>query len=485
MMSKLQLGQIKKKSISGVFTLTGRTVILQLISFLGYFFITIFLKTEDFGLFILVSTIIDILGYFSDVGLAAALVQKKEKLNLKEIRATFTLQQLLVMGAILLSLLLSPLIKKYYNLGSEGVVLLYSFMFAFFCSSLKTIPSVLLERKLEFTKIVIPQLVETVLFYAVVVFLAWQGWGVKSYTVAVVVRAVSGTLLMYIIAPWKIGINFCFRTLKQLLKFGIPYQGNSLIALIKDKFMVLFLGTVIGKKGIALVGWAEKWANMPLRYFLDSTLKVVFPAFSRLQHQKEKLQRAVEASLYFLSFLVFPSVIGLAVISSSFVKIIPKYSKWEPALIPLYFYSVSACWAVVSTLLTNALTAVGKIKVVFKLMIMWTVLSWIFTPFLAARLGFRGVALASALVAFSSYIAVLAAKKYFSFSLSESVLPAFFSSGLMALILFFIKRFLPLTIVALFAQILLGVFIYLSVMLLINKNKLLKEARILLSYVKK
>lgn len=483
-MDELDASQLKRKSISGVFTLTGRTILLQFINLLGYFFITIFLETAEFGIFILVSAIIDILGYFSDIGLAAALIQKKDRPTIKEIRSTFTIQQILVFSVLILLMVLSPLIRNFYALSKEGMILLYSFAFAFFCSSLKTIPSVLLERKLEFSKIIIPQLVETILFNFVVVTLAWKGWGVSSYSVAVLIRAISGTVMIYLLSPWKIGFNFSFTTLKKLLKFGIPYQGNTLIALVKDKFMILLLGKIIGREGIALIGWAEKWANMPLRYFLDSTLKVAFPAFSRLQHDKDKLKRAIEACLYFLSVLIFPSVVGLSLIGGSLVRIIPRYLKWQPALLPLYFYSFAALWATIATLLTSALTSVGKIKTVFKLMIMWTLLTWILTPALASKYGFLGVALASGLVGISSAIAVYAAKKYLKFDIIPNVMPAIFSTFTMAVVLLLLKKNFPLDIKGVFFQIILGAIIYIGSMILINKNKFLKEIKILLSYVK-
>lgn len=483
-MDTIDLNKIKRKSISGVFALTGRTALLQLISIAGYFFITIFLKTKEFGLFILVSAIIDILAYFSDIGLSAALIQKEKKPTLKEIQATFTIQQLLVLSGILLMFIFSPLIGNFYGLGREGMVLLYAFAFAFFCSSLKTIPSILLERKLEFSKIIIPQLVETILFYFTVVLLAWRGFGVTSYTAAVVVRAVSGAILIYILAPWKIGLSFSFKTLKQLLKFGIPYQGNTLIALVKDKFMILALGKIIGQEGIALIGWAEKWANIALRYFLDSVLKVAFPAFSRLQHDKLKLQRALEASLYFLSVMIFPAVAGFSLISSFLIKVVPRYSKWQPALVPLYLYSFNACLAVISTLLTNALTSIGKIKAVFKLMLLWTLLTWVFTPAMALKYGFIGVAWASVLVSLSSLAAIYVAKKYITFNLIPHLFPPLFSTLIMIFLLLIIKKILPFNIFGIIFLIVFGFFIYLGSMLLINKNKLLKEAKILLTYAR-
>ena len=382
-MANFDLKAIKKRSISGVLTLGLRTVFLQLISFVGYFFITIFLGKEEFGTFILVSALIDIMAYFSDIGLAAALVQKKKEPTLKEIRSTFTIQQFLVLLLLLLIFLLTPFIKRFYNLDQEGVVLIYAFAIAFFLSSLKTIPSVLLERQLKFKKVIIPQFIETLSFNLIVVFLAWRGLGVKSYILAVLVRSILGTAAIYLIAPWQIGFNFSFKTLKKLLKFGVPYQMNTFLAVVKDKFMILLLGKIIGSGGIALVGWAEKWATMPLRYFLDNTVKVSFPSFARLQHDRLRLKIAIEKVLYFLSFLIIPSLAGIVIVAQPLIKIIPRYLKWQPALIPLFLYCSASLFGALAVFLTTIFNAIGKIKTTFKLMILWTFLTWALTQLLA------------------------------------------------------------------------------------------------------
>ncbi len=483
-MEAIEIQSFKKRSVRSVAVLTSRTVLLQLINFTGYFFITVFLGRAEFGFFILVSAIIDILAYFSDVGLAAALIQKKKKPTLKEIRSTFTIQETIVVFLISILFLFSSLIKRFYQLDQEGVILLYSVALAFLLSSLKTIPSVLLERKLKFNKIIIPQFAETISFNLIVVLLAWKGWGLRSYTVAVLARAVLGTLTMYLIAPWNIGLDFSFKTLKKLLNFGVPYQLNSLLATIKDKFMILILGGIIGSEGLALVGWAEKWATMPLRYFLDNTVKVAFPAFARLQHDKARLKIAVGKSFYFLSFLILPSLAGIVVIAQPLVNLIPRWSKWQPALAALFLYCLASAGGSLAVFLTTLFNAIGKIRTTFKLMIFWTILTWVLTPFLAFKLGFLGVALATVLVNFSSIAALFILKKYLKVNLFSQVIGPLLASIFMLACSQGLKKYLSLNLFSVFLIVLFGILIYTSVIALINKRKLTEEIRFLFQSLK-
>jgi O-antigen/teichoic acid export membrane protein len=95
---------LKKRAVKGVTALTGKTFLLQIIAFFGFFFLSVFLGTEEIGLFFAVSEIVAILGYFSDIGLAAALIQKKGQLKKEDVRSTFTIQEGIVLSLVLLTL---------------------------------------------------------------------------------------------------------------------------------------------------------------------------------------------------------------------------------------------------------------------------------------------------------------------------------------------------------------------------------------------
>ena len=170
-MSELSIDLVKVKTKKGLIALMTRTAFLQLFVNGAIFILTILLEPKIFGIFIVISSVVAFLRYVSDIGLAAALVQKKETVTSDDLKTTFTIQLLLTLVFIGIAYLLAPLVVDKYELNNEGYLLYLSLLGAFFVSSLKTIPSILLERKLEFNKFVIAEIVETVLFYLVVVFL--------------------------------------------------------------------------------------------------------------------------------------------------------------------------------------------------------------------------------------------------------------------------------------------------------------------------
>ena len=431
----LEYQEVKSRSVSGVLALISRTFIVQIISFISTLALTIFLDPNIYGIFYLVSSVVNFLAYFSDVGLAAALIQKKEVVTKKDLATTFTVQQILVFLLLLILFLARPLIRSQYNIDQLGMYLLYAMGISLFLSSLKTIPSIMLEREIKFNKLILPQIIETLAFNFVAVFFAWKGFGVTAFTYAVLARGIVGLVTMYIVYPWKPMLGIYRDSLSSLLRFGLPYKANTFLAVLKDDGMTIILTKIIGTTGLGYIGWASRWAGLPLRIVMDNLTKVSFPTFARLQHDKEKLARAVEVSLKYMCLAAFPVLVGMGFFALPLINIIPQYTKWLPALIPLYIYLYNSAWASISTSLTNLLNATGHIKSTFKLMLMWTGLTWITMPFLALKFGFLGVSYAVAIIATSSLVTILLARKYVDFNLLNILKTPLFATLSMSLFL--------------------------------------------------
>jgi len=456
----ISLEQVKARTVRGIAIVTGRGLILNLIAQTAFIFLLAFLNQDQIGTFWIITAAVSFVTYFSDIGLAAALIQKKDKVTEVELRTTFTVQQFLVISLLVIILLLSPSIVSTYKLTSEGQVLLYAISASLFFASLKSIPTILLERKLEFGKMAVPDLVEALVYNLVLVTLAWKGMGITSFTYAVLARGIIGVLVMYWISPWTPGFAFSKSALGGLFKFGVPYQFNTFLSVLKDQGVTLILGSLLGVGGVGILNTAQKFSQLPLRLFMDSVTKVTFPAFSRMQDLKNELGHAVTRSMLFLTFLVFPLLMGFLVLAPVLIDIFPKYDHWRPALLPLFFMSINSFFATFTTLLTNTLSAVGKIKTVSKLIIMWTVATLLFVPALSYYYGVVGAAQGYALVGALSIVAVWIAKKTINFSLMEGVYKTLVASLIMGGTLMTLRILLPHNVASLVVMILTGSAVY-------------------------
>lgn len=471
-MDEIDLQEIKNKTTKNVLFLSFRNIGIQAVSTLGFFILSILLGTGEVGLFAIVAESVGILGYFSDIGLAAALIQKKEKVTTRDLRTTFLIQQILVILSLIVIGFIFNQISVSKGYGSKEIWVFVSLCFSFLAASLKTIPSVLLERELNFKLISTVDIIENITFYLVAVIFAFLGFGAFSYAIATFIRSLLGLIIIYKFSPWAIGFSFSIPVIKQLFKYGIPFQLNSFIAVAKDRLSNLFVATLLGRDGFGILSWAQKGPRIPLS-FMDAIMRVTFPTFSRLQDHPEFLKKSLEKSIYFIALFVFPISAGIALIAPDIINLIPKYTKWLPALIPLYFYSINAGIASVTTPLTNAFNAVGKITLTTKFMIMWTALTWILFPILTIKFGLIGTSVATLLVGISSVVVWVAAKKIFNVNIIKTVLHPFLGVLLMIITLLTFQN-LGLNLWAdLIGKIIIGIFVFSLYTFIFSKKEII------------
>ncbi|MBI4130361.1 oligosaccharide flippase family protein [Candidatus Roizmanbacteria bacterium] len=466
---------LKKRSVKGVVALISRSALQSLISFIGLFFLTFFLLPETFGVFYVVSAAVAFLNYFSDIGLGAALIQKKEEITREDLVTTFTIQQLVVLTLSLVALLLSGYIASFYRLSAPGTLLFQALVVSFFLSSLKTIPSILLERKLAFDRLVIPQILEVLVFYGVAVYGAWKGWELASFTYAVIFRGIVGLVSLYMIEPWMPSVSLHMNSAKQLLSFGVPFQLNSILALIKDDLFTLYLGRVLPFAQVGYIGWAKRWSEAPLRLIMDNVVRVTFPTYSRLQAHPEKLEKAINKAIFFLMLFIIPLSIGMLFLVNPFIELIPRYEKWLPAIPSFYLFVIASAIAGLSTPLINALNAIGKIGISLRFMVFWTAFIWIVTPLVIPFFGFHAVAGVAALMSTAIVAVIAVSRKYVRFSLKEQCLPAALASLPMGAFLYWAQGIFPPSIFSLILLILCGSFIYCMILLLFFRKKVMDE----------
>lgn len=473
----------KKRAVRNVFFLIFRSGFLQLINFIGAFALTVLLAPSVFGLFAVVSAIINFLNYFSDIGLAAALVQKKEEVETQELRCVFTIQQILVMTLCVIALIFSSFIQKLYSLDANGMLLFFALLASFFLSSLKTIPSILLERELQFEKLVIPQIVEALFFNVTAVLLASYGLGALAFAWAVFLRGLSGLIVLYMIKPWAIGLNLNFSRYKRHFRFGVPFQLNSLLAMIKDDLLVVFLGKILTFTQVGFIGWGQKWAFMPLRFILDNVAKISFSAFSRIQDDRERLNKAVNKALFGTSFLTFPILLMINIAARYLMVVIPRYQKWVPALPFLTYFSLNAAMACVFITLVNLFNSRGRVRLTLYLMIFWTILSWVLNIGLIYFYGPIGVGISSLLMGIASLVTIFYARRMVEIDYGNFLLPA--ASAMTTLFAaFFVEVYIPKNYLGMLAAVLFVGISYLILSMLFFGKKLKNELIFLIHNLK-
>ena len=473
--SSTDLLEIKRKIVSSFVSLTFRRAALYAIRFFTINIILARLLGPSItGVFNIANSILAFFAYFSDIGLAGAIIQKKE-LSHDDLKTTFTIQESLALLIFLIIFFAAPALAQSYNLDQSGVFLIRALAFSFLLSSLKVLPSVLLERDLNFGRLVLVEIVETTVFCLSLIWLSFNNFGVNAFSYSALLQSLSGVTLIYLIAPLRVSFGFSKPAAKALLNFGVPFQLNSLLALLKDRLVPLVVARMVGATGVGYITWAQSLAFMPLEV-MNIMTRITFPAFSRIQDDKPSLEHTLERSLFFTTLMLYPLLFGLLAIAPSLVEYVVS-TKWRPALPLIYLFAVTVFWASLSTPFTNFLNAVGKIKISLKLMIMWTALEWSTTPLLTLFYSFYGVAIASFFISFSSIIPIFIIKRMISIEIMKTIWQQLLVSVVMAIVTYFLAQRFVTDLFSLLIIIFSGGIIYCVGIAVLMGKKIILEVR--------
>ncbi len=463
---------IHKKLTRGFLSLTLRKAVLDVINFVTiYVILASILPFSLLGVFVIASGILAFFSYFSDFGLAGAIIQKKEITD-HDLKTTFFIQEIVALIISLSVWFVAPFLADYYKFDDGGMWLIRSLSIGFFLTSLKVIPSVLLERDLRFERVVWTDIIEAIVFNGLLIYLSFNGYGIWSFVWAVLAQRVIGLITIYLLAPWRVKIGFSKESARDLFHFGVPFQLNSVLALLKDRLTPLITAFILGSEKTGYISWAQGIANRPLEV-MSIVIRITFPAFSRLQNDRLALKSIIEKALFLTVVLLYPVLFGIMATLPIFIEVMGK-QKFESTMHLIYIFTIASFWAIPSTTFTNVLNAVGKIKITLYLMVMWTLLTWILAPIFAYYFDYTGVAVAYLLISFTSIIPIILVTKMFAIDIFFSLLVPFISSLIMAVIVFALSLYLPKNLTVLIGLVITGAVIYSTVVFLLAKKRILE-----------
>ncbi len=413
--------EIKKRGALSAGSLFFQSSFSAALGFAAFFILTIKSGMYLLGVYNTVLAMMSFFNYFTDLGLGAAIIQKP-KLEEIDLSTVFIIQFVLSIVTMVAGYFLTGYLFKFYkDLPHSAVYLYWSILFSFFFLSMKTVPSVLLEKKIKIYKVVTVQLIENIIFYLCVIVFSLLGYDIYSLIIAVIAQSIVGTVMIYFMQPWMPKFKFSWKSAKALLSFGIPFQGNSFLSFLKDDLLIIYLGGAIGFKDLGIVVFAKKYAEFSIRLISDNLNRVAFPIFSNFQKQKDWLKKSIEKILFYENFMIFPAIVGAMFVFGAVLKVIPGYyDKWHLALFSFYFFSLSALFVSIYSPFINLFNAVGKIKTTLLFMIVWIALTWILVPPSIVVMGYNGVSLAFFIMSLTFIFVLIQAKKSAEFSLSAA-----------------------------------------------------------------
>jgi PST family polysaccharide transporter len=261
-------------------------------------------------------------------------------------------------------------------------------------TSLKTVPSIVIERQLLYGRLAVVEVLEIVSFQVIAVTLAILHQGAWSFIWAVLGSKALGCTLIYILSGWRPSFRFARSAFLSLWSFAAPFQITWVTYLLRDYMIPILGGVLVGTTQVGYLNWALALAAVPGQ-MAQIVGRVSFPSFSRLQSDPERLRRAVETSIRALFLVAVPLQLVLLSLAPWLIAVVFS-SRWAPALVPLYLLCVHWGGANLTSPLVSALNAIGRPRTALILNAAWTAATLLLAVLLVKEIGYVGFALAYA-----------------------------------------------------------------------------------------
>lgn len=452
----------KEKVIDSLFWKLMERGGVQGIQFIVQIILARILSPDDYGIISLISIFISLANIFIQSGFNTALIQKK---NLKEEDFSSVLYISLVVSTLLYIILFfsSPIIADFYKIEELKNVIRVLCIILFF-GAFNSIQNAIIARTMQFKKLFNVSIFSILISGMVGITLAYSGFGVWALVAQQITNQVSITFILWLTLKWRPKLTFSINRVGDLFSYG----WKLLVASLIDALYLNVIGLVVGKlytsQMLAFYSKGEQFPQLIVNNINGSIQSVMLPTLSAEQENRKRVKELVRRTLIVSSFIIFPLMIGLAVVAEPLI-IILLTDKWLPCVPFMQIFCLTYALRPIHTANLQAINALGRSDIFLKLEIIKKIIGFAILS-ISIFYGIYAIILGSLLLGIiSSFIDSYPNSKLLDYSYKEQmkdIIPSLILSLIMGLVVYgflFLNLSLYLTLVI---QVLTGAILYIS-----------------------
>jgi len=442
----------------------------QGVQFLVQIVLARLISPEEFGIIAIVMVFINLARVFVQSGFNTALIQKKDADEL-DFSSTFYLS-LIVAGILYIIIYFTaPIIANFYS-DSNLVSVLRVLSLILFTGAFNSIQNAYVSRNLLFRRLFKSSLGAILISGVVGIFAAYQGLGVWALVIQQLVNQISITIIMWFTVNWRPRLIFSIERIKTLFSFGWKLLASSLLNTLYLDLRTLLIGRFYTPSILGYYNRGEQFPKVIVNNVNGSIQSVMLPTLSAYQDDKKRMKKFMRRSIVTSSFLIFPMMIGMAVVAESLVAVVLTET-WLPAVPFLQIFCISYMLMPIHTANLQAINALGRSDIFLRLEIFKKTLGVIV---LAISLPFGVYAIAIGQVinnVIASFINAYPNKKLLGYGYIEQIsdiIPSLFLSVVMGAVVYMFNILNIEGWKILIIQVLIGIIIYI-ILAIITKNE--------------
>lgn len=350
-------GGLQKKVFSGLFWKFGERIGAQAVSFLVSVILARLLLPSDYGVVALITIFIDIANVFVSSGFGSALVQKKDA---DEIDFSSVFYFSIVMSWFLYAVVfvLAPAAAGFYGQPILTPVLRVMAL-KLPLAGINSVQHAYVQKHMMFKRFFFATLFGTAGSAVVGIVMAYMGFGPWALVAQYLFNSAVDTIVLWFTVRWRPVRAFSGARMSRLFQFGWKMLCSELIHTSYSQIRSLIIGKVYTEKDLAFYNQGGKLPGILVTNINSSITSVLFPAMTLKQDDIGKLKEVVRMSIRVGSYVMWPLMTGLMVISEPFVRLVFT-EKWLPCVPFMQIACIQYALEPVQTANVQAVKAMGK-----------------------------------------------------------------------------------------------------------------------------
>ncbi len=333
----------------------------QLVRFLTTAVLARLLTPEIFGLVAMAHVAIQLIGVIREVGVGAAYIQRQDRGPEDAAAAantTFVMSLGINMLLFVLAWFTAPLIVRFFE-AAELLAVLRAMFLLFLIDAFDTTPTMILQKRLEFDKTALAEIVASALNAVVAISLAAAGYGVWSLVAGQLSARLARTCLVFVLSGFRPRLLFDQSIARQLFNYGRYLWAFAALSAVGGSLDRLILGRGLGAATLGVYSMAYNLSNLAATHISRLVNQITFPSFARVQHDHADLRRGLHKTIRHVTILSVPIAFGMFAVAHDLILTVYG-EKWRaaiPIVEVLAFFGLSLS---VSSITGPIFKAIGK-----------------------------------------------------------------------------------------------------------------------------
>jgi PST family polysaccharide transporter len=199
--------------------------------------------------------------------------------------------------------------------------------------------------------------------------LGFGAWALVGQQLA---AAIASVAVLWRVTAWRPRRQFSRQHFSQLFSFGINVVGSDILAFFSRNSDNLLIGAVLGATPLGLYAVAYKIMEVSQTVLVNIARKITFPAFARLQDDRERMRNAYLRVTRVAGVVILPTYLGLALIAPE-MTVTVFGARWaQSGLVAAVLFLIGPVLAF-GAFSDSLLNATGHPEVVFRFRLITTV----------------------------------------------------------------------------------------------------------------